>query len=65
MKIKNLYLASLALISFGMVAEEVKWGVSLGYEKIEQMTTMYNFFLFSFHPDSATLSCSDWPLQRK
>ncbi|MFL2723107.1 MAG: hypothetical protein ACJ0FJ_05150 [Gammaproteobacteria bacterium] len=42
MKIKNLYLASLALISFGMVAEEVKWGVSLGYEKIDYGVTLEN-----------------------
>ncbi len=42
MKIKNLYLASLAVVSFSMVAEELKWGVSLGYEKIDYGVTLEN-----------------------
>jgi hypothetical protein len=42
MKIKNLYLASLVVVSFSMVAEEVKWGVSLGYEKIDYGVTLEN-----------------------
>ncbi len=42
MKIKNLYLAPLAVISFSMAAEELKWGVSLGYEKIDYGVTLEN-----------------------
>ena len=42
MKIKNLYLAPLAVISFSMAAEELKWGVSLGYEKIDYGITLEN-----------------------
>ena len=42
MKIKNLYLATLAVVSFSMVAEELKWGVSLGYEKIDYGVTLEN-----------------------
>ena len=42
MKIKNLYLVPLAVISFSMAAEELKWGVSLGYEKIDYGVTLEN-----------------------
>ena len=42
MKLKNLYLAPLAVISFSMAAEELKWGVSLGYEKIDYGVTLEN-----------------------
>lgn len=42
MKIKNLYLATLAVISFSIAAEELKWGASLGYEKIDYGITLEN-----------------------
>tara|TARA_B100001109_G_scaffold124431_1_gene101305 strand:+ start:1259 stop:2248 length:990 start_codon:yes stop_codon:yes gene_type:complete len=42
MKIKNFYLVTFAVISFSMAAEELKWGVSLGYEKIDYGVTLEN-----------------------
>ena len=37
----------------------------LGEKKLSKWPQCTIVFLFSFHPDSASLSCSDWPLQRK
>lgn len=42
MKIKNIYLLPFALISLGLAAEEIKWGVSVGYEKIDYGVTLEN-----------------------
>lgn len=42
MKFRNIYLAIVAVFSIGAFAEELKWGVSLGYEKIDYGITLEN-----------------------
>jgi hypothetical protein len=42
MKFKNICLAMIAVFSIGAFAEELKWGVSVGYENIDYGVTLEN-----------------------